>query len=106
MSEPWRSLDAATSPGAGGLRDYEEIVTSVWAVLTVSGAPTAATVSIEGSWDGDLWFTEGSWNWSSTDAASRRVSTGCNGRYLRANLVALTGGTTPAVTADLWAESA
>ena len=69
--------------------------------VNITGAPTAVTISIEGSLDGVLWtelsekiFSAG--ELTATTAMFQIVDKPVT--YLRANLTVLTGGTAPTVT--------
>ena len=100
------SLNAATTTGPGGTIDLVTPRRSVRMVTTVTGSPSAVVVNLEGSMDGTTWAVLGTSTGSAvsnnlpggayTDAVS---SVGPDVRYVRANLVTLTGGTSPTVSA-------
>ena len=72
-------------------------------VLTTGGA--SWTVVLEGSHDGSAWLSLGQVSGSSAGPVSVTAPTsdipGTLVRYVRANLTALTGGSTPTVTATI-----
>lgn len=68
---------------------------------TITGAPTAVTVDLQGSVDGDVWFQLDTHAFS----AGELTATGAMWhivnkvvKYVRANLATLTAGTSPTVT--------
>lgn len=96
-SGPTTSLNAATATGPGTVVDLGVVRSSHTMQTTVTGAPAAVSVNLEGSL-----AAAGPWavlaNSTST-TGDVQTATGKAVRYVRANLVTLTGGTSPAVTA-------
>lgn len=92
------SLDAATATGAGaelsclGARSYALDVRT-------TGTPTSFSVSLEGTVNGTDWVAIG----SAVTAAGLTWQVDKPAARVRANLTALTGGTAPAVTAEILA---
>ena len=95
---PFVALSAATATGASGGVDLTWCASNASIILTVTGAPTAVSVNLEGSLDGTNWVVL-----KTLTAAGVGSSTGVPVRFIRANLTTLTGGTTPTVTALLGA---
>jgi hypothetical protein len=91
---PFTSLDAATSPGAGSVRDLEGSLFHHTVLVWATGEPSAVRVDFYGSHDGDNWF-----NFGNTTGAPLSVDRVV--RYVRADLTTLTGGTSPALTATI-----
>lgn len=81
---------AVWSPGVG----------LIFAQVTMAGAPTAVTVNIEQSFDQVTWFTAASLTGIVAEYVT--VSLPSVNTYVRANLVTLTGGTTPTVTVKVF----
>lgn len=96
-SGPSTSLNAVTATGAGTVVDLG-VVRSVHTMqTTVTGAPSAVTVNLEGSLSaGGPWAVLVA---STSTAGDVQTVSGKAVRYVRANLVTLTGGTSPTVTA-------
>jgi hypothetical protein len=96
-SGPTASLSAATATGPGTVVDLGVVRSSHTMQTTVSGAPATVSVNLEGSL-----AAAGPWavlaNSTSTTGDVQTAS-GKAVRYVRANLVTLTGGTAPTVTA-------
>lgn len=96
-SGPTASLSAVTATGAGTVVDLGVVRSSHTMQTTVTGAPATVSVNIEGSL-----AAAGPWavlaNSTSTTGDVQTAS-GKAVRYVRANLVTLTGGTAPTVTA-------
>jgi len=94
-------LDAATATGAGSALKVSPFNTTHSYAATITGAPTAVTVVLEGSLDGTTWFTLGTHAFSAgelTATAAYVVVAAMPVESVRANLTVLTGGTTPTVT--------
>ena len=69
--------------------------------ITITGAPTAVTVDLEGSLDGNTWVSLASHVMSAgelTAAAALFHVVDKAVRYVRINILTLTGGTAPTVT--------
>ncbi|MEW2383374.1 hypothetical protein AB0873_14965 [Micromonospora sp. NPDC047707] len=95
---PFTSLSAATSaPQVGVAKDLEDSVANHTMALTVTGSPSSWAVDLEGSHDGLTWF----WLGSGGSASGTLVHAPRVVRFVRARLSALTGGTSPTVTATI-----
>jgi hypothetical protein len=94
---PFTSLDAATAPGAGAVLDLQRVekdfTVSTWAV----GSPSSVTMTLQGSHDGTHWVNMGNLSVGDMFAAA----SGFLVRFVRVNLTAISGGTSPAVTATI-----
>jgi hypothetical protein len=106
---PVRFLNAASSPGPGPQYDYRRFIRKVSYQVTFTGNPTEAKYNIEGSFDGTNWIPLVQLDWPGMTGNQPiwqgDLSFGTLTRFLRFNLVALTGGSSPTVTADLWEDS-
>ncbi|HYE59423.1 MAG TPA: hypothetical protein VD948_13000 [Rhodothermales bacterium] len=99
------SLDAETGTGAGesfqvwsNSQPRSLPVSHRW-LFTITGSPTNIRIDIEGSLDDSTWFDINCWNLVSDGTLyipNPQVY------YARANLVTLTGGSSPTVTARLF----
>ncbi|KJU82038.1 secreted protein [Candidatus Magnetobacterium bavaricum] len=103
--ETWILLDAVTVVGPGPLKVLTFADFRTWTCdVTTTGNPTAVTVRMDGNQTGDMLFDPvGMADVTLTPAqlAARRGTfsmTDMPVRYIRANLVTLTGGTSPTVT--------
>lgn len=90
------SLNAVTAVGAGNSIDLEFSYGKFTMQTKVTGAPTAVSVTLEGSLDGTTWTTLAT---SSSLTGDQTYSVDKQQRFVRANLGTLTGGTAPTVTA-------
>lgn len=94
---PWSlkytSLAAATATGAGAQMDASGSRTYTLDVRT-TGSPASFTVALEGTLDGTNWTSIGT---TSTTGRTRFADSPV--KTIRANLTALSGGTSPTVTA-------
>jgi hypothetical protein len=88
-----RSLDAATSTGAGIVLMFDEPPALHGAQSITTGSPMDAVIVIEGTIDGSTWYEIGT---ISPNAYSTVVNSPLAG--IRANLTTLDGGTSPTVT--------
>jgi hypothetical protein len=95
--DPATSLDAATATGPGAALDAGQVIGGATVMVATTGSPTSFDVTLETSVDGLVWFDTGAAITVSGTAANTEV----RGRFYRANLTALTGGTDPTVTALL-----
>jgi hypothetical protein len=96
-SGPTTSLNAATATGAGPVVDLGVVRSSHTLQTTVTGAPTGVSVNLEGSLAvGGPWAVLAN---STSTTGDVQTASGKAVRYVRANLVTLTGGTAPTVTA-------
>lgn len=112
---PYVALNAATADGASTVVDLNGVSNEFSLIVVATGTPTGGYVSLQGSHDGVNWASIGvSSNLSSTPyAASSELTNGqISGstpgatykpfvRYVRANLIGLSGGTSPTVTATI-----
>ncbi len=91
-----QSLNAATSTGAGTV--FKAPTAVLWALQSiVTGSPASATVALELSMDGVNFVTGGAAQQS--DFATFSGASPSFAQYARANCTALSGGTSPTVTA-------
>lgn len=95
-----KSLDAVASTGPGSELNFDSPryfgVVSLQVFFT--GSPSDVEVNLEGTLDGVTWNSMG--NWHSPENPGLIASIGVSPVLgLRANLVSLTGGTSPTVTA-------
>ena len=96
-------LSAAAATGAGttysfGLDGNNQLPNRwIWE-MTSTGSATGLRVDIEGSFDGTNWYQVDT---STTTTNYMRWVVDKPVPYIRANLVTLTGGTTPTVTVKL-----
>jgi hypothetical protein len=98
MSLPFTSLDAVTSVGPGTARDLGGLVSRHTALLWSTGGPSITAV-IEGSHDGTNWVRISSNNMAGP--ISVVSATDYQVRYVRANLTAMSGGSSPTVTVTI-----
>ena len=99
-------LAAVTSTGAGTkqtiTKGREEAVTSHTLQVDITGAPTAVSVSLEGSVDGTTFSDMGTHEFTADELTATTALFHVVNRavpVVRANLTVLTGGATPTVTA-------
>ncbi len=100
-----KSLNAATVTGPGD--DFAlphfiigaQLEKLTWEIV-ITGAPTAIQVDLQGSLDGVNWYQIDTYN---TVANTLRFVVDKRVRFVRANLITLTGGTSPTVTANIFA---
>lgn len=96
-SGPTTSLSAATATGPGATVDLGVVRSSHTMQTSTTGAPTGVTVNLEGSLSASgPWATLVA---STSTTGDVQTVSGKAVRYVRANLVTLTGGTAPTVTA-------
>lgn len=99
---PFVSLDAETGTGPGAVRDLETVLTQHRGVGTVSGSPSTLEVHLEGSLDGETWYSMGtSASTGPVFALTAFASFACPARFVRANVTAISGGSSPAVTVTI-----
>lgn len=112
MKLPFVSLNAATSTGEGAARDLERPTRRFTMAVSAAGSPSSVVVDLEGSLDGSFWLSLGRQNgvglltvgpdpywvggntYSGTEMRHAHFV-----RYARANVVTLSGGSSPTVTA-------
>lgn len=96
-SGPYESLAAATSTGQGTITDLGVVRSTHTLQTTVTGGPSGVTVTLQGSLSAaGPWLTLAT---STSTTGDVQTATGKAVRYIAADLVTLTGGTTPTVTA-------
>lgn len=95
---PRKALDAATAVGPGEPIDLEGVFGTYSLVVSTIGSPTSARVDLQGSFDGIDWFATGV-SVTTTTTGHGSVADSHLWRFLRANLITLTGGSAPTVTA-------
>lgn len=95
MILPAASLDAATATGPGRTLDANGLVNTGSLMVTGTGGGTWS-VDLEASLDGINWSTQGTYTQAS--AGGLQNISPDTVRYLRANLTALSGGSSPTVT--------
>lgn len=93
-----RSLNGATGVTSGDVVDYREFRGLHTAVAVLTGSPSSYSVSVYGSLDGANWYSFGSI--SSGNPGTLHVTSKV-ARYVRADVTALSGGTSPTVTVDI-----
>jgi hypothetical protein len=97
--DPHTSLNAATSLGPGSALDGGQVINSATLLVSATGNPESFDVELQVSIDNVTWFNTGAAITVSGTAGNTEVQ----GRYYRANLTELEGGTTPTVTAIITA---
>ena len=100
-SVKFKSLAAATAVGAGASMQYVEALVHHDIQVIITGAPTAVRVDVESSNDGGTtWGAIDTWSLAGGDVSGgHSFTSGQPVMMMRANLVTLTAGTTPTVTA-------
>lgn len=94
------SLSAATSTGAGS-ELTSDVRPSATVQISITGAPSAVTVTLEGSIDGHNWDIVDTHIMSAGELTALGAIYGVADtplKYRRLNLTTLTGGTAPTVT--------
>lgn len=94
-------LNAATSTGAGNPFIFQCARSNHTIQVTATGVPTEVKVTLEGSLDLVNYDTIGTWDMTAGQALGDIVSVG-NASIIgvRAHLITLSGGTSPAVTVN------
>nr|BDD46000.1 hypothetical protein 10 [Gammaproteobacteria bacterium] len=95
-------LNAASSTGTGVHCSLGEPRANHTVAVTITGAPSAVTIDLEGSLDGVNWVQLQTHTFDAGELSDEKgmfhsVNTLVN--HVRANLTTLTGGTSPTVTA-------
>lgn len=97
----YQLLTAATATGASSTQIVRRIVRDHTVQATITGSPTAVTVDLEGSLDGNTFFTLATHPFTAgeltAEGAMFHVTDKAVGR-VRINLITLTGGSSPTVT--------
>jgi hypothetical protein len=96
-------LNAATSTGAGSTQKVSLIPSQHTVQATMGGTvvATAVTVDLEGSLDNTSWFQLARHAFSAAEISAEGAMfhvVDKPAKYVRANLITLTGGTDPTVT--------
>jgi hypothetical protein len=105
MADIFTSLNAATAVGPGAPKTFDDLQANVTMQVVVTGAPTSFEVDLEVSLDGFNWVAVN--NSTHTPWIGTLYPGAMNGMVVlavRANLVALVGGTSPTVTAIIATE--
>lgn len=96
-------LDAVTGTGAGARSIRFTVPRKEHTVqVVVTGAPVAVTIDLEGSLNGTEWFQLANYVFTAGDIAAEQAMFHVTNKPVmdvRANLVTLTGGASPTVTA-------
>jgi hypothetical protein len=95
------SLNAVTAAGSGAASTYSTTRQNFGLQVNTTGSPTVATINLEGTLDGSHWFKLAQWNLSNQATGDIVFATMTPVLGIRANLITLTGGTSPTVTAYL-----
>lgn len=100
MSNPFKSLNAATTPGAGASKELDGVCYSFTLFLVVTGSPTEVKVRLEFSQDGTNWVDPGQYaTWEYPMYTSIWGLSFGYVKHVRAYLMSITGGSSPTVTA-------
>jgi hypothetical protein len=91
------TFSALSATGAGATFDINGIQPRHGVSYTVTGAPATCTIDLEASLDGVFWVKIITGTVCTSSIYASVVDKPF--RYIRPNLITLTGGTTPAVTA-------
>lgn len=89
-------LNAATATGASTALNFRSGVRDHAIQATTTGAPTAVTITLEGSLDGVTYFTLDSHAFSAGEITAEAAYWNVSAQlvhYVRVNLTVLTGGT-------------
>ena len=95
-------LNNVAATGAGGGWQCGGGIESHTVQATITGAPTAVTVDLEGSVDGSTWVALDTHAFSAGELTATKAMWHIVNKvvkHVRANLTTLTGGTSPTVTA-------
>lgn len=105
MSLIGTSLNAATTTGAGSEIQFDKPKSDISMQLTITGSPSTVQVDLQGSLDGSTYISINSEYVSSPPSPYSIFvfSTGKPVASVRANVISLSGGTSPTVTAVLGA---
>lgn len=94
-------LAAVTATGVSSSLNFRAGVRDHAIQATTTGAPTAVTVVLEGSLDGETYFTLDSHAFSAGEITAQAAYWNVSSQlthFVRLNLSTLTGGTSPTVT--------
>lgn len=89
---PFVALDAVAATGPGPTKDLEGVCREFSIVVTATGAPDNVSVVLQGSHDELVWY-----GIATVPLGAFSPDPGHFTRYVRANLQALSGGTSPTV---------
>ena len=95
-------LNAVTSTGAGPAKDLSRLIDKHVIQVDITGGPSAVTVVLEGSIDGNDFGVVGTHAFTAGDLTNTTAiffDTDNPLLHVRVNLTVLTGGSTPSVTA-------
>ena len=97
------SLIAAGATGAGSAQAFPEGYRSHALQVILGGtlAPTTAVVNLEGTLDGQNWFSLAQWTKASQASGDIVFAVDKPVAQVRANLASLAGGTAPTVSANI-----
>lgn len=93
--DPVVSLDAVSATGPGVALDAGRVVRSATLMVSSTGTPDVMDVEVQVSVNGVDWFDTG----AAITVSGTAALANAQARYYRANLTALSGGTSPTVTA-------
>lgn len=94
-------LDAATATGESSIKALPFLVSAHSVQATITGAPTAVTVDLEGSLDGETFFVLATHPFTAGELTAAAALFHVIERpvnFVRVNLLTLTAGTAPTVT--------
>lgn len=95
------SLEGTSELGPGTERQLLIATAHHTMAVTLTGEPTNCEVALEGSHDGYAWFPLGTLQCALTGGIKTTQPTAHLFTHVRANLLTLTGGTSPTVTASI-----
>lgn len=98
---PITMLNAAVATGEGGALSQQRLISDSSYTIGITGAPSAVTVDIEGSFDGETFFQIAQHVMTAGELTATKAMFHIAGKpvmFIRANLTTLTGGTSPTVT--------
>lgn len=98
---PFKSLDSAASAGPGDSKDLEGVYTNHMTIVSQTGDPSSVSVALEGSHDGVVWYRAATLSWTSVTGPSNHLHADFPFRYVRSNLVSVSGGTSPLISATI-----
>lgn len=98
---PFKSLDSASSASNGSSKDLEDVYTNHMMIVSQTGSPTSVVVAFEGSHDDVVWYRVNTLSWTPSGAQANHLHSDFPFRYVRAVLVSMSGGTSPAVSATI-----
>ena len=94
-------LNAVTSTGASLSKEFSRLVNQHVLQATITGGPSAVTVTLEGSIDGTTFITIGTHAFTAGELTATKAMFFDIDKpllFVKANLTVLTGGTAPTVT--------